>query len=137
MPVRRPSRRRFAATTLALLLALVAAARTTCVTGAAEEAALAPGTIVSNDGRVFPAAPLSALESPPFHGLGALPEGMGTEIIPPHPDAIPHEIALASRARRRRQPSSRRAVSASSYRVAAARCPGRASSGTSTQCVPR
>ena len=59
---------------------------------AAEAVTLDPGTIVSSDGRVFPAAPLSALSSPPFHGTGVLPEGALPTVVPPHPEAVPLEI---------------------------------------------
>jgi glutamyl endopeptidase len=60
---------------------------------AAGAAALDPSTIVSRDGQVYPAAPLSALESRPFHGTGALPEGMHAGVVSVQDlDAIPLEI---------------------------------------------
>jgi len=86
-------RARGAAAVLAssLLLASIAGPLTRA-SAAAEAVPLDPGTIVSSDGRVFPAAPVSALSSPPFRGTGVLPESVRPTVVPPHPEAVPLEI---------------------------------------------
>lgn len=75
-----------------LFLLVAAAAASAHVAAATETVALDPSTIVSSDGRVFPAAPVSVLESQPFQGTGVLPEGMHPEIVPHRPEAVPLEI---------------------------------------------
>jgi len=73
-----------------LLLASVAGPHVRAA--AAEPVPLDPSTIVSSDGRTYPAAPLSVLQSQPFHGTGVLPEGVRPTVAPLHPEAVPLEI---------------------------------------------
>lgn len=93
-PIPSFSERRVAALAL-LSLFLLPVAPSARAASAHDLAALDPGTIVSSDGRVFAAAPLSALESPPFHGTGVLPEGGHATVVPPHPEAVPLEVDAA------------------------------------------
>lgn len=83
---------RVAAAPLCAILVTLAAAAGARADDPADLAARDPGTIVSRDGEVFPAAPLSVLESPPFHGTGVLPEGTHPTVVPDHPGAVPLEI---------------------------------------------
>lgn len=89
---RRPARRRLATAAFLATWLLLPTASGVRVARAAEGVALDPGTIVSSDGRVFPAAPLSVLESRPFQGTGVLPEGAEAGFVPENPDAVPLEI---------------------------------------------
>ena len=70
------------AATVAILLALLGSPGASFGESAAT-ASLAPGTVVASDGRTYPAAPVSALESPPFAGTGVLPEGARRLSAPP------------------------------------------------------